>query len=106
MSLKEIRTAYREILIAYNNLFPPYAVMRKDAEDAMDRFSEDTTDKSIKGGGDLLEISMGNPKKALPTVKVAADQSDNVVSWYRGQSLEGLNQGLRDRIEKALKLGI
>jgi hypothetical protein len=104
-NLKEIRGAYAEILSAYNATFPLDPPTKKDA-DMMDRFAEDTTDKSDKGNHDLPRILRAKAKKALPMLKEGADQSGNAVSWHRGQPLDDLNQGLKDRIERALKLGI
>lgn len=48
LNLKEIREAYREILMAYNALFPLDPATRRDSEDMMDRFAEDITEKVDK----------------------------------------------------------
>ncbi len=105
-SLREIRGAYAEILSAYNAIFPLDPAMRKEAEDTMDRFAEGMTDKLAKDDGNAREISRAKAKKALPMLKEGTDQSGNAVSWHRGQPLDDLNQGLKDRIEKASRFGI
>lgn len=105
-TLEEIRAAYGEILSAYNALFPLDPMMRRDPEDMMDRFAENTTEKSPRGDGDLRRMLRAKAKKPLSMPKEGADVSDNAVVWHRGQPLEGLNQSLRDRVERALKLGI
>jgi hypothetical protein len=81
-------------------------VTRKDAEDMMDRFAEDTTDKSARGDGDISRMLKAKTKKVLPILKEGADQSGNAIVWHRGQDLDALNEGLRERIEKALRFGI
>jgi len=94
---KKIRDAYGGILRAYNTLYPLDPVTRKDPEEIIERVGMD------KEGTPKFWAKM---REVVPKLKEAADQSGNAVSWYRGQSLDGLNQGMKDRVEKALKLGI
>lgn len=98
MTLQEIRQAYGEILKAYNGIFPIHPETRikfEDDTDILDRREED-----------FRAAFLWKAKKILPNLKEAADQSGNVKIWHRGDSLEGLNQGMKKRVEKALKLGI
>jgi hypothetical protein len=97
--LEEIREAYAQILAAFNELFPVHP-QRRIEEDVSGGFSFD------RGNDSFIDAFRRKTKEVLPKLKEAADQSGNAVSWYRGQSLEGLNQSLKDRVEKALKVGI
>jgi len=98
LELKEIRVAYGEILRAYNALFPLFPMMRTEGEDITENFE--------KGDESLNLMVRVKVRENIPKLKEAADQSGNAVSWHRGESLDGLNQNLKDRVEKALKLGI
>lgn len=106
MDLKEIRAGYRECLSAYNAIFPLDPATKKDAEDMMDRFAEEVTERSAKIDSNARRISRAKAKKALPTQEEGADQLGNAITWRRGDSLDGLNQDTRERIERALKFGI
>ena len=44
-------------------------------------------------------------REISPRLKAAADQSGNAKTWHAGEPLNGLSQGMRERIEKALKFG-
>ena len=44
--------------------------------------------------------------KILSKLKEGADKSGNAQIWHRGEPLDGLTQGLRERILKGLKFGI
>jgi hypothetical protein len=96
-TLKEIRESYMEILRAYNELFPLDPVMRKDPEETMDRIDIN------KENSHKIMMKM---REFAPRLRKAADESGNAVSWHCGQSMEDLNRGLRERIEKAIRLGI
>jgi len=98
LELKEIRVAYGEILRAYNLLFPLFPMMRTEGEDITEGFD--------KGDENLAESVRAKARENIPKLKEVADQSGNAVSWHRGEPLDGLNQSLKDRVEKALKLGI
>ncbi len=100
MTLQEIRKAYGETLKAYNALFPIHSNGRRvKNEIAQDNFDP---------GGDsfYLEIFPEKFRKNFPRLKKAADQSGGSRVWHRGDHLDGLSQGMKDRIEKALKFGI
>ena len=96
-TLNEIRAAYRDILSAYNALFPLYPQTRIGREDI-----EGDPDK---GEDETYLAFRGKMKKKVPELKAIADQSGNARVWHRGDPLDGLDQGLKDRIEKALKFG-
>ncbi len=98
MTLQEIRQAYGEILRAFNTLYPLHPATRKEPQDITDNFD--------KGDESLIEAIRTKARKIFPKLKGTADQSGNVKVWHRGDPLEGLNRGMRERIEKALKLGI
>ncbi|MBM4305715.1 MAG: hypothetical protein FJ115_02050 [Deltaproteobacteria bacterium] len=98
-TLEEIREAYREVLTLYNELFPLRVREKIDREEifpeAISHDFEVATDKFRK-----------NLAEKARNLKEAADRSGNAVTWHRGDLLEGLNEGLRKRIEAAIKLGI
>jgi hypothetical protein len=100
-TLKEIRDAYGEILRAYNALFPLHPQTRMEHEDII----IDTVD-SHRGDDDFHATFQAKAREILPKLKKAADQSGNAVTWHRGEPLESLNEGMRERIERALKFGI
>ena len=100
-TLKEIREAYGQILGAYNEIFPVRAETRKCVEGM-----ESMGDEILKDDGDIKKAFQAQARKTLPKLKEAADSSGNPITWRRGESLDGLSQSLRDRVEKALKLGI
>lgn len=98
-TLEEIRDAYGEILRAYNALFPLHPEKRTEGDDVRNGF--DFKEEAFCSDAFRKKVT-----RVLSRLKEAADQSGNAVTWHRGQSLEGLNQSLKDRVEKALKLGI
>ena len=98
LTLGEIRDAYGEILGAYNELFPVHPVSRTEGEDITEDFD--------KGTDFLIGTVSARLKEVSPMLKEIADQSGNAMVWRRGDPLDGLNQGLRNRIERALKFGI
>jgi hypothetical protein len=97
-TLEEMRQAYGEILSAFNALFPVHPETRRKFEDETDMFDRNEED--------FRAAFLWKAKKILPKLKEAADQSGNVKVWHRGDPLEGLNLGMKERIERALKLGI
>jgi hypothetical protein len=97
-TLKEIREAYREILRAYNDLFPVHPQTTTKYEDGTQGFDQ--------GDYNFLDTFRMKAKEVVPKLKQAADQSGNAQIWHRGEPLDSLNQGMRDRIGKALKLEI
>jgi hypothetical protein len=99
MDLKEIREAYRQILGAYNALFPLDPQLGKGEEETLPDCL------GIDEEGTYLS-TMKRLKKAHDGLKEAADGSGNFQSWRRGEPMAGLSQGLKTRIDKALKFGI
>ena len=99
-SLKEIRDAYGEIFRAYNALFPLHPEARMHREDMIGAFDFD------RGDDNFHATFHAKVKKILPKLKGAADRSGNSVTWRRGEPLDSLNKAMRDRIGKALRLGI
>jgi hypothetical protein len=98
MKLKEIRAAYAEILSAWNVVSPPIAQsVREDKEMMAD--SVDMDEESTMS-------TMGKLRKVHPELKREADQSGNAQVWHRGESLDGLSPGMKERIERALRFGI
>lgn len=97
--MKEIRNAYREILTAYNVLFPLSPNIEKGKEEALPNClgidEESTCLRTMKA-----------LKKAHDGLKEAADRSGNVRIWRSGEPLEGFPQSLKERIELALRSGI
>ena len=97
-TLKEIRDAYGEALRAYNELFSLQS-RRIDREDLLpEGFSIDREEPINTFRKKATEINL--------KLKEAADQSGNAVTWRRGDPLDGLDQGLRERIERGLEFGI
>jgi hypothetical protein len=101
-TLKEIREAYRQSLEAYNELFPPHPETKKTPGS----ITEDMGENFPKDEEHFNKTLMKRLKKIFPKVKEAADHSGNAFVWHRGDPLDGLNQVMRERIEKALNFGI
>ena len=100
-SLKEIRSAYVEAVSAYNEIYPIHPPERISVEGI-----EEMGEEVLKGDECLVETFRKKAREITPKLKEAADQSGNAISWHCGQSLDGLNQGMKERIEKALRFGI
>jgi hypothetical protein len=98
MDLQEIRRAYAAILKAYNEIFPLLPDLRKDHDDLTQAFDQ--------GEDDFQPTIREKLKVVLPKLRENAARSGNAIVWHRGDPLEGSNRGMRERIEKALKLGI
>lgn len=98
-TLKEIRDAYGEILKAFNATFPLHPQTKIQREDIVNTFD-------LNRGDDIYDTFNAKAKKMLPKFRRIADQSGNASSWRRGEPLDGLNEGMRERIERALKFGI
>ncbi len=100
MDLQELREAYLENLKAYNALYPV----------EIDGFQKGIMMEAIpepeeKDHPFLKEFH----KKAVKIQKEledSADRSGNAQVWRRGDPLENLRPGLRQRVEKALRFGI
>jgi hypothetical protein len=99
MDLKELRSAYGEILVAYNALFPLSPNIERGEEETL-------PDLVGIDEGDSYLATMRKLRKAHPELKEAADRSGNIQIWQRGGSLDGLSEGMRNRIERALRSGI
>jgi hypothetical protein len=96
--LPKIREAYREILSAYDEICSLHPKISVKDEDITPPFDQ---------GEDVSSFTVRKRMTAiLPKIKEGADRSGNAVIWYRGDSLEGLSSGMRDRVERALKFGI
>jgi hypothetical protein len=96
-TLQRTREAYGEILWAYNNLFPLHRQKRTEHEEPMESIDY--------GDIEFLENFRRKGKEISGKLKRAADQSGNAVVWRRGDSLEGLSLGMKERIERGLKRG-
>jgi hypothetical protein len=97
-TLQRIREAYGDILRAWNDLFPLYPQKGSDQQEPME---------SIDFGDiEFLEKCRRKGKEIGIKLKKAADQSGNAVVWRRGDPVDGLPNGIRERVERALKLGI
>ena len=99
-TLQEIREAYIEILKSYNALFPLEPLMRREVEQI------EMPETFHRGDDNFQKGLMTEMKKVIPKLREAADQSGGAVTWRYGESLDGLNQGLKNRVERALKFGI
>lgn len=98
-TLEEIRKAYREILRAWNVLFPIYPDGRRGEEIILDAFDTDGDDFYRKTFFKKME-------EVSPRLRTAADQSGNAKVWHTGESVDGLSQGMKERVERALRFGI
>lgn len=98
-TLQKIREAYSEILRSYNVFFPIQLGGKKKNEVALDAFD-------CEGDNFYLDVFPKKARKALRKLKKDADRSGNVQVWNKGETLNSLNQDMKERIEKALKFGI
>jgi hypothetical protein len=98
ITLQEIREAYGEILRAYNELFPLHPQTRRKSKDETEIFD--------RGDQDFLKEVRMKLKKVFPKLRETADRSGNAQVWHRGEPLDKVTQGMRNRIGKALRLGI
>jgi hypothetical protein len=96
LSIEEIREAYGEIIRAYNEIYPLHPQTRRLSLD------EETSD--FGRGDENFRVSIN--RKVRDKLRQAANESGNPVIWYRGDPLDGLSPGMRERIEVALKFGI
>lgn len=112
MKLQEIKEAYLENLRFYNELFPIHNRLQKQTRreyEAKELFDiKEISD--IKGINDIKEIKEFSLLSKILTKKVKefkerADRSGNAQVWRRGEPLDGLSPGLKERIEKALNFG-
>jgi hypothetical protein len=99
MSLEEIREAYGEILRAYNELFPLHPEKRIESDDV--RNGLDSEEEAF-----CSDAFRKKATEVLSRLKKVADRSGNAQIWHVGESLDNLNQGMRERIEKAIRSGI
>jgi hypothetical protein len=99
MDLKELRSAYGEILVAYNALFPLSPNIERGEEETL-------PDLVGIDEGDSYLATMRKLRKAHPELKEAADRSGSIQIWHAGEPLAVLNDGMRERIELAMKFGI
>jgi hypothetical protein len=98
LTLEEIRDTYVEILTAYNELFPVHPITRTEGEDITESFD--------KGNDFLIGTVNARFREISPKLREAANQSGNAVVWRRGDPLDDLPEGLKSRIEAAIKFGI
>jgi hypothetical protein len=98
-TLQKIRQAYGEILEHYNILFAPQPSREKEGKEIPDAFETD--------GDDFYRKTFpGKFKEVFPKIKAAADHSGNAKTWRAGEPLDGLNEGLKERIRRGLEFGI
>jgi hypothetical protein len=97
LSIEEIREAYGEIIRAYNEIFPLHPRTRKLSLD-------EENDLCWGDSAELFRLSVN--RKAMDKLRQSANESGNPVIWNRGDPLDGLPEGVRKRIEKAIKFGI
>lgn len=99
-TLHEIRQAYGEILKHYNILIAPQPNRKREEETVPDSLALDIEEDQFDRKAFFAKM-----KEVYPKLKEAADRSGNAQTWHAGQSLDGLSQGMRERIEKGLKFG-
>jgi len=98
MNLQKLREAYLENLKAYNSVHPieidgiRKGIMIETIEEEKEKF--------------LYEYFDQRAKKILKDLKNSVKFSGNAQIWKRGDSLENLNLGMKERVEKALRFGI
>lgn len=93
-TLDEIRGAYRENLAAYNEMLKPQEKIDSGMKMEGEAFEPDFN--SVTLGKELAE--------GASKIKAAIDSK--VITWRRGDPLDSLGEGLRARIEFALKYGV
>ncbi|MGO8988757.1 MAG: hypothetical protein ACLQGU_04320 [bacterium] len=98
LTRREIRDAYRDILSAYNELFPVHPITRQGGQGYEGSFE--------KGDESLIDLVKTKTREVGPELKEGADQSGHAVTWRRGAPLDGLNESLKCRIETAIKFRI
>jgi hypothetical protein len=97
---ERVRRGYRENLTAWNALFPPIPEKRS-WEDEMLPEEFDPEGLILYPGK-----SRENAKRVVQKLKERADKSGDPQVWHRGDPLDGLNPGLKERILKALEFQI
>jgi hypothetical protein len=97
-TLEKIRKAYGEVLRAYNDLFSLHRQKRTEHEEPMESVDY--------GEIEFLENFRRKGKEIGAKLKRAADQSGRPVIWYRGDPLDGLTTGMKERVRKALIYGV
>lgn len=111
MKLQKIKEAYFENLKFYNELFPVHHVVQKqswneyETKELSDMEKMSDIKKVVKETKEILSFSKFLTKKAKE-LKKRADQSGNPQIWRRGDPLDNLSPGLRERIERGLNFGI
>jgi hypothetical protein len=98
MDLKEIREAYVEIVSAWNIVSPPITQSAGEDKEMM----ADPVDMDKE----TTVSTMAKLRKVHRELKREADQSGNAQVWHRGEPLDGLSPGMKERIERALRFGI
>jgi hypothetical protein len=99
-TLQRIKEGYRENLALWNELHPIHPEPRMGVE---------RTELYGCEPGDVKEMSMEfceRARQVTPQLKERADRSGNPFKWSRGDPLDGLPDGMKERIEKALGFGI
>jgi hypothetical protein len=101
MNLKEIRESYRMNLEAFNRLSPIHPQEKIEREEIFLGVGID------EGEGDerIADPDRKKMTKVVSKAKEAADRSGSVQVWHRGEPLDNLGEGMRERIERAIKLG-
>jgi hypothetical protein len=98
-TLEEIRKAYADALTGWNALFPLHPESRREGDD-VERWGD------FEEEDFCADVFRKKGMRALSRLRKAAAQSCNAQIWHAGESLNNLSQGMRERIEKALRFGI
>jgi hypothetical protein len=99
-TLQKIREAYNENLEFWDGLYPIHLREIGDVEEV----TEDTIERGDIGA-ELKNIRK-RVNEIMPRLKQSADLSGNPHVWRKGEPLDDLPRGLRERIGKALNFGI
>jgi hypothetical protein len=99
-TLHKIREAYGENLRLWNGLYPIHLGERSNVEEV--------TEDSIEYGDlkNASETICQRAKEVMARLKKSADLSGNSRVWRKGEPLDDLPRGMRERIERALNFGI
>lgn len=100
MELKEIRQGYGEALMLYNEIVPLHPQERKEPETEFPGTIDlAESRRTAKACVKVCEATEGTAEISSP------NQPANAQIWCRGEPLDNLNEGLKERIERALKFG-
>ncbi len=97
MDLKEIRAGYRDILNAFDELNPIQP--REKVQEAIL-----TPLQEGENFGSAETRSLRTARR-IQKQKKRADESGNAQVWRRGDPVDGLSEGMKVRVEQAVKFG-